>query len=113
MRGREHDVAEERAIVEEADVGQELHRRLPVLLHDPLELDEVAARVGVDRDVELARRVLAGAQQWLAARLDLRRVQHAAQAALRRAVVLADEVGRLPEPLLTGGDVLVVVEPSF
>ena len=76
-------VADEGAVVEEADVGQELDRRLAVLAHDPLELDQVAAGVRVDGHVELARRVLALAQQRLAARLDLRRVEHPAQPPLR------------------------------
>src|SRR5439155_708935 len=101
-----------RTLVEEADVGQKLHRRLAVLLHDALELDQVPSRVRVDRHVELAGGVLAGAQERLAARLDLGGVQHAAQAALRAAVVLAHEVHRLAQARLADGGVLLVGEAA-
>ena len=64
--GGEDRVADEGAVVEEADVGQELDGRLAVLAHDPLELDQVAAGVRVDGHVQLARGVPALAQQPLA-----------------------------------------------
>src|SRR5215470_4037195 len=71
VRGGEDAVADQRAVVEEADVGQELDGRLPVLLHDSLVLDQIAARVRVHGHVELACSVLAGAQERLAARFYL------------------------------------------
>src|SRR5437016_7597939 len=101
MSGGEDGVTEERALVEKADVGEKLHGSLPVLIHDPLELDEVAAGMRVDGDIQLARRVLAGTEQWLAARLHLRRVQHPAKAPLGRAIVRTDEFDRFLEGLLT------------
>src|SRR5438105_4129039 len=67
VRGGEDGVAQQRALVEEADVGQELDGRLAVLVHDALELDEVTAGVGVDGHIELAGGVLALAQELLAA----------------------------------------------
>jgi hypothetical protein len=113
MRGGEDAVADEGAIVEEADIGQELDGRLAILVHDPLELDGVAARMRVHGHVQLARGVLAGTQQGLAARLDLRRVQHAAQASLRRAVVGTDEGHRVLQSLRAESGVVVVVKPPL
>jgi hypothetical protein len=112
MRGGEDAVADERAMVEEPDVGEELDRRLAVLVHDALELEQVAAGMRVDGHAEIARRRLPRAQQGLAARLHLRRVQHPAQPSLRRPVIGLDESDRLVELLGARGGVGVVVEAS-
>ena len=113
MRGGEHPVPDEGAIVEEADVGQELDGRLAVLVHGPLELDEVADGVRVDRHVELARGVLALAQQPLAARLHLGGVEHSAQPALGSLVVALHEADGLLQPLAADLGVLLVGEPAL
>ena len=110
MRGGEDAVADERAMIEEPDVGEELNRSLPVLVHDALELDQVPAGMRVDGHAEIARRGLAGAQEGLAARLHLRGVQHSAQAPLRRPVIGFDEGHRLVELPAPRGDVGLVVE---
>jgi hypothetical protein len=107
LRGEDR-VAQQRAFVEEADVGQELDRRLAVLVHDALELDEVAAGVRVDRHVELAGGVLALAQQLLAARLHLGGVQHAAQPALGGLVVALHEGDGFLQAIAPDGRVLLV-----
>ena len=112
MRRREDAVADQRAMVEESDVRQELDGRLPVLVHDALELDHVAAGMRVDGHAEVPRRRLARAQQRLAAGLHLRRVEHAAEAPLGRPVIRLDECHRLVELLGSCGSVRVVVQAS-
>ena len=109
----EDGVTDQAAIVEEADVGQELDGRLAVLAHDLLELDEVAAGVGVDGHVELARRVPALAQQPLGARLHLRCVQHAAQPPVGGLVEALHEADRFLQPLPAHRHVLVVGQPAL
>ena len=113
VRGGEHAVADESAIVEKADVGEELDGRLAIFVHDALELHEVAARVRVHGHVQLARRVLAGAQQGLAARLDLGRVEHAAEPPLGGPFVLADEGDGVLQALRADTGVVIVIEAAL
>src|SRR5262245_21020834 len=113
MGGSEDAMAQQRARIEETDVSEELYRRFAVLIHDALEFQEVPASMRVHGHVQITGSGLAGAQQRLATGLDLGRVQHAAQASLRGAIVGADEVDRSLEPLLATGSVGIVVDASL
>jgi hypothetical protein len=74
----EYTVSEQCAVVEKANVGQKLHRRFAVFVHNALKLDKITARMGVYRHIQVLRRRLDSTQQRLATGLDLCRVEHAA-----------------------------------
>jgi hypothetical protein len=113
MGGGEDAVPKQSTVVEETDVGEKLHGRFAILLHNALEFQQVPTSVRVHGHMQILRRGLTGAQQRLATGLDLGRVEHAPQASLRSAIIGADEVDCGLEPLLATEGIGIVVNTSL